>query len=109
MAVLTFAKCWPTKLTTKQQAWPAIFSAILLESENSLPSLISEIDNTPGIPLFQCDSPSHPSRADIDPIYYCELLNTCPIKDDGDAMINSFIVSPKIVPYGEIKTSLAIT
>ena len=41
------------------------------------------------------------SRADIDPIYYCELLNECPIKDDADAKINSFIVSPNIVPYGE--------
>lgn len=33
-------------------------------------------------------------QADLDPIYYCELLKTCAIKDDGDATITSFTVAP---------------
>ena len=41
------------------------------------------------------------TRADLDPIYYCELLNVCAIKDDGDAKITSLVVKPSIVPYGE--------
>ena len=40
------------------------------------------------------------SRADLDPIYYCELLKTCPIKDDGDANITYLTVTPKVVEYG---------
>ena len=40
-------------------------------------------------------------RADLDPIYYCELLKTCTVKDDGDAKINSVVVSPEPVVYGE--------
>ena len=40
-------------------------------------------------------------RADLDPIYYCELLKTCPIKDDGDAKILSLHVTPNLVPRGE--------
>lgn len=38
--------------------------------------------------------------ADLDPIYYCELLKTCVIKDDGDAKIQSLTVKPVVVPYG---------
>ena len=41
-------------------------------------------------------------RADLDPIYYCELLKTCPIKDDGDAKINSLVVSPHTIVQGNI-------
>ena len=41
-----------------------------------------------------------PSRADLDPIYYCELLKLCPIKDDGDAHILSLLIKPKDVEYG---------
>ena len=40
------------------------------------------------------------SRADLDPIYYCELLKLCPVKDDGDAKINSVVVHPRTVPKG---------
>ena len=40
-------------------------------------------------------------RADLDPIYYCELLKACPIKDDGDAKITSVTVTPKSGPQGE--------
>ena len=40
------------------------------------------------------------SRADLDPIYYCELLRACPVKDDGDAHIMSFTVKPNDVEYG---------
>ena len=52
-------------------------------------------------------------RADLDPIYYCELLETCAIKDDGDAKINSVIIDPQTVVRGEtaegINTDLFIT
>lgn len=40
-------------------------------------------------------------KADLDPIYLCELLKTCPVKDDGDAKITSFAVTPKSGPKGE--------
>ena len=40
-------------------------------------------------------------RADLDPIYYCELLRACPIKDNGDAKITSLTVEPKSGPQGE--------
>ncbi len=33
-------------------------------------------------------------KADLDPIYYCELLKACPINDNGDANITSFTVTP---------------
>jgi len=39
-------------------------------------------------------------KADIDPIYYCQLVDMCPIKDDGDAKFTNFGVSPKIGPEG---------
>ena len=39
-------------------------------------------------------------RADLDPIYYCELGKLCPIKDDGDATIESLTVDPKSGPQG---------
>ena len=45
--------------------------------------------------------PTSSHRADLDPIYYCELLRTCPIKDDGDAKITSVTVTPKQGPQGE--------
>ena len=40
-------------------------------------------------------------RADLDPIYYCELLKVCPIFDKGDATILSLNVTPKAVPKGK--------
>ena len=39
-------------------------------------------------------------RADLDPIYYCELLKSCKIKDDGDATINNFQITPLSGPQG---------
>lgn len=39
-------------------------------------------------------------QADLDPIFYCELLKTCKIKDDGDATIVSFTISPRSGPQG---------
>jgi hypothetical protein len=47
-------------------------------------------------------------RADLDPIYYCELLSTCPIKDDGDAKINSVVIDPKTVVKGEMAEGIKI-
>lgn len=43
-------------------------------------------------------------RSDLDPIYYCELLRACPVKDNGDAHILSFIVKPKDVEYGKYRS-----
>lgn len=39
-------------------------------------------------------------RADLDPIYYCELLKACPIIDNGDASVVSFKITPNPVPRG---------
>ncbi|CAL1529115.1 unnamed protein product [Lymnaea stagnalis] len=40
-------------------------------------------------------------KADLDPIYLCELLKTCPIFDGGDATITQFSVSPLSGPQGK--------
>lgn len=45
-----------------------------------------------GLPCFS---------ADLDPIYYCELLRTCAINDHGDAHITSLKVVPVQVEKGE--------
>lgn len=45
-------------------------------------------------------------RSDLDPIYYCELLRACPVKDDGDAHILSFIVKPTDVVFGKYSVEL---
>jgi hypothetical protein len=39
-------------------------------------------------------------KADLDPIYYCELLDLCPVNDNGDAHIVSFTVKPNTVDQG---------
>ena len=39
-------------------------------------------------------------KADLDPIYYCELAHACKIFDQGDANITSFRVSPNRGPQG---------
>ncbi|CAF1521261.1 unnamed protein product [Rotaria magnacalcarata] len=39
-------------------------------------------------------------KSDIDPIYYCQLVKLCPIKDDGDAKFTNFGVMPKTAPDG---------
>ena len=39
-------------------------------------------------------------RINIDPIYYCELLDVCAINDNGDAKITDASVSPKSGPQG---------
>jgi len=39
-------------------------------------------------------------KADIDPIYYCQLVDMCPIKDDGDAKFTNFGVYPNTAPQG---------
>jgi hypothetical protein len=33
-------------------------------------------------------------QADLDPIYYCELLKQCKVNDSGDAKITTFTVTP---------------
>ncbi|XP_067942305.1 countin-3-like [Watersipora subatra] len=39
-------------------------------------------------------------KADLDPIYFCELLNICPAMDGGDAMIATIGTSPMKGPAG---------
>lgn len=39
-------------------------------------------------------------KADLDPIYLCELLKTCKVFDDGDANITELIISPKQAKKG---------
>ncbi|KAL5009317.1 hypothetical protein ScPMuIL_014898 [Solemya velum] len=39
-------------------------------------------------------------KADLDPIYYCELLKFCPINDNGDATFTNLAVSPSSGPQG---------
>lgn len=39
-------------------------------------------------------------KADLDPIYLCELLKVCPIMDNGDAKITQLTVSPASGPQG---------
>ena len=41
-------------------------------------------------------------NADLDPIYYCELLKACPINDNGDAVINNFSVQPEKGPQKSV-------
>jgi len=48
-------------------------------------------------------------KADLDPIYYCELIPACPIKDDGDAQLTVFTVSPKSGPQGEFDIDFTYT
>ena len=38
--------------------------------------------------------------ADLDPIYFCELLKVCKVFDGGDATITELIISPKEAPKG---------
>jgi hypothetical protein len=45
-------------------------------------------------------------NADLDPIYYCEILKACPINDNGDAKITKFVVSPSQGPQGTFTASL---
>eukprot|EP01137_Pigoraptor_chileana_P005617 Opistho-2@48933 len=45
-------------------------------------------------------------KADLDPIYFCELLNQCSVNDNGDAKVAAFTVSPASGPQG---TTFTIT
>ncbi|CAH1791389.1 unnamed protein product [Owenia fusiformis] len=46
------------------------------------------------------------NRADLDPIYYCQLLRACPINDNGDAKITSLTVDPPSGPQGTFNIRL---
>jgi len=48
-------------------------------------------------------------KADLDPIYFCELLKTCPIFDSGDATITNATVDPVSGPQGEKQISFDYT
>lgn len=39
-------------------------------------------------------------KADLDPIWYCELLTLCPVNDNGDCKITSLSVNPTSGPQG---------
>jgi hypothetical protein len=43
---------------------------------------------------------------DIDTIYFCELLHTCPVQDGGVAKLDSFVVNP---PSGPVGTTFEIS
>ncbi|CAF1205421.1 unnamed protein product [Adineta ricciae] len=44
-------------------------------------------------------------KADIDPIYYCEVMKICPINDNGDAKFKSFAVLP---PRAQTESKIAV-
>ncbi|XP_021378016.1 countin-1-like isoform X1 [Mizuhopecten yessoensis] len=48
-------------------------------------------------------------KADLDPIYFCELLKTCAINDNGDAKITTFSVSPSSGPQGTFRIDFGYT
>ncbi|CAF1186160.1 unnamed protein product [Didymodactylos carnosus] len=39
-------------------------------------------------------------KADLDPIWYCEMIDLCPINDHGDAKFTNFGITPKSAPDG---------
>ncbi|CAF0771713.1 unnamed protein product [Adineta steineri] len=39
-------------------------------------------------------------KADLDPIWYCEMADLCPINDHGDAKFTNFQITPKTAPEG---------
>ncbi|CAF1258451.1 unnamed protein product, partial [Didymodactylos carnosus] len=39
-------------------------------------------------------------KVDLDPIWYCEIIDLCPINDHGDAKFTNFGVTPKSAPDG---------
>lgn len=44
-------------------------------------------------------------KADLDPIYFCELVPACPVNDNGDASFTSVDVTPTKGPQGEFDVS----
>jgi len=48
-------------------------------------------------------------KADLDPIYYCELLKSCPVNDHGDANITLLSVMPNKGPQGPFEVQLKYT
>ncbi|XP_069116842.1 countin-3-like [Argopecten irradians] len=48
-------------------------------------------------------------KADLDPIYFCEILKTCPINDNGDAKITTFTVTPSSGPQGTFRIDFGYT
>lgn len=48
-------------------------------------------------------------EADLDPIYLCELLKTCPVFDSGDATITGIQITPKSGPRGTRNISFGYT
>jgi hypothetical protein len=45
-------------------------------------------------------------KADLDPIYYCELLKACPVNDHGDANITMLTVMPNKGPQGNFEIQM---
>jgi len=44
-------------------------------------------------------------KADLDPIWYCEMAKLCPVNDHGDAKIKSFAITP---PTGRKGTTFTV-
>ena len=94
MAVQISVTC---SLLTMSRKKYAIFSVLSWVSKNSLRLLKSEAYYYYIIAHYNY---SFFVRADLDPIYYCELLKACEIKDDGDATITNLTVTPTQVVKG---------
>lgn len=47
-------------------------------------------------------------KADLDPIYFCELLKRCPINDHGDAQITDLAIDPVTGPRGQRSITFTI-
>jgi hypothetical protein len=49
------------------------------------------------------------NKADLDPIWYCELLKACKVNDNGDAKITSLTINPRSGPQGTFHIDLEYT
>ncbi|MCI3311102.1 saposin domain-containing protein, partial [Escherichia coli] len=48
------------------------------------------------------------NKADLDPIYFCELIRQCPINDHGDARITDLAINPVVAPQGKRAISFTL-
>nr|KAG5712319.1 hypothetical protein BaRGS_023898 [Batillaria attramentaria] len=67
-----------------------------IELLRSLAAVCDELCETAGIERFVKSVVTATSYS----IYFCELLGTCPINDEGDAQISGLTVSPESGPQG---------
>ncbi|KAK7504835.1 hypothetical protein BaRGS_00003863, partial [Batillaria attramentaria] len=77
---------------------------VMLPQVRSLAAVCDELCETAGIERFVKSVVTATSYS----IYFCELLGTCPINDEGDAQISGLTVSPESGPQGPRKISFTI-